>query len=302
MHKLYESLSETGNTFGKRRRLYWSIFEEIDLMLPPRREQTKIAAILTSVDEAIEATRAVIDQLQVVKKALMGELLTRGLPGRHTRFKQTEIGELPETWSVVSLAELVELQPGFAFKSNDFCIVGDRLLRGSNVGVGSLDWSPSKTVFFPEERRADFAEYALKVDDIVVAMDRPFISDGFKIARVSEADLPSLLLQRVGRFRRYRADREFVWALLHSDFVQGHLRVQQKGTDLPHISKGEIEASRVPCPPVDEQVNVGVSLAQFDSRLGIERATCSALRDLRSALMSVLLTGEVRVKPDSEPA
>ena len=52
-------------------------------------------------DEVIEKTEAVIEQLQVVKKAMMQELLTRGLPGRHTRFKQTEIGEIPEEWEVV---------------------------------------------------------------------------------------------------------------------------------------------------------------------------------------------------------
>ena len=65
---------------------------------PPLPEQRKIAAILSSVDDAIEKTQAVIDQVQVVKKGLMQELLTRGIPGRHTRFKKTEIGEIPEEW------------------------------------------------------------------------------------------------------------------------------------------------------------------------------------------------------------
>ena len=60
--------------------------------LPPLPEQRKIAAILSSVDDAIEKTQAVIDQVQVVKRGLMQELLTVGIPGRHTRFKKTEIG------------------------------------------------------------------------------------------------------------------------------------------------------------------------------------------------------------------
>ena len=73
-------------------------FLTLGLSTPPLGEQRKIAAILSSVDDVIEATQAVIDQLQVVKKAMMAELLTRGLPGRHTLFKQTEIGEVPEEW------------------------------------------------------------------------------------------------------------------------------------------------------------------------------------------------------------
>ncbi len=66
--------------------------------LPVLPGQRKIAAILSSVDGAIEKTQAVIEQVQVVKRGLMQELLTRGLPGRHTQFKQTEIGEIPEVW------------------------------------------------------------------------------------------------------------------------------------------------------------------------------------------------------------
>ena len=78
----------------------------LPVLVPPVDEQKKIAAVLSSVDDAIEATQAVIDQLQVVKKAMMAELLTRGLPGRHTRFKQTEIGEMPDGWDVVPLMSL----------------------------------------------------------------------------------------------------------------------------------------------------------------------------------------------------
>ena len=78
----------------------------------PRPEQSKIAAILSSVDDAIDKTQAVIDQVQVVKRGLMQELLTRGLPGRHARFKQTEIGEIPVEWELLRLAELAETPNG----------------------------------------------------------------------------------------------------------------------------------------------------------------------------------------------
>ena len=82
---------------------------ELPIPLPPLPEQRKIAAILSSVDDAIEASQAVIDQLQVVKKAMMAELLTKGLPGRHKKFKQTEIGEVPEEWSFGDVGEVASL-------------------------------------------------------------------------------------------------------------------------------------------------------------------------------------------------
>ncbi len=89
-----------------------NVLKSLQVLIPPIPEQHKIAAILSSVDDAIEKTQAVIDQVQVVKRGLMQKLLTRGLPGRHTRFKQTEIGEVPEEWEVVELVSVASVERG----------------------------------------------------------------------------------------------------------------------------------------------------------------------------------------------
>lgn len=92
--------------------LRYSELARILVRVPSLREQRKIAAILSSVDDAIEKTQAVIEQVQVVKKGLMQELLTRGLPGRHTKFKQTEVGAAPEAWEVRALGEVASIGNG----------------------------------------------------------------------------------------------------------------------------------------------------------------------------------------------
>ena len=102
------ALEESSDHAVKGRTLNKAKLRALRLALPPPPEQRKIAAILSSVDDAIEKTQAVIDQVQVVKRGLMQELLTRGLPGRHTRFKQTEIGEIPEDWEIVQLGSLCQ--------------------------------------------------------------------------------------------------------------------------------------------------------------------------------------------------
>ena len=99
----------TGTTIGYLSR---RAFENLPLLLPPHPEQRKIAAILSSVEDAIEKTQAVIDQVQVVKRGLMQELLTRGLPGRRTRFKQTGIGEIPEGWRTSRIGEMASCDYG----------------------------------------------------------------------------------------------------------------------------------------------------------------------------------------------
>ena len=95
----------------KMPRTSWKQLGEFTFRLPPLSVQRKIAAILSSVDASIEKTQAVMDQVQVVKRGLMQELLTRGLPGRHTRFKQTEIGRIPNSWELLPLQRFVTSGP-----------------------------------------------------------------------------------------------------------------------------------------------------------------------------------------------
>ncbi len=136
------------------------------LPLPPIVEQRKIAAILSSADEAIEATQAVIDQLQVVKKAMMAELLTRGLPGRHSRFKQSEIGELPADWHVVDLQDVIVDGP-----TNGLYKPANKIGRGALVaGMTAIDgttlnWS---SVSRAELDEGDISRFGLRSGDLLV--------------------------------------------------------------------------------------------------------------------------------------
>ena len=80
--------------------------KEFPLTLPPLPEQKKIAAILSSVDEVIEKTRAQIDKLKDLKTGMMQELLTKGIgPGGvpHTEFKDSPVGRIPAGWSIQRL-------------------------------------------------------------------------------------------------------------------------------------------------------------------------------------------------------
>ena len=81
-------------------------------------------------DEAIQATEAVIKQTRRVKDGVLQDLLTRGIG--HTRFKQTEIGEIPESWAVRKVSGLLaDVDP--AMRSGPF---GSALLKSELVKDG----------------------------------------------------------------------------------------------------------------------------------------------------------------------
>ena len=107
-------------------------FFDVSFLLPPLPEQQKIAAILSSVDEAIQATQGVIDQTRRVKEGLLQDLLTRGLPG-HTRFKRTEIGEIPESWEVITVGDLATFSGGHGFRPAEWSDTGLPIIRIQNL-------------------------------------------------------------------------------------------------------------------------------------------------------------------------
>jgi type I restriction enzyme S subunit len=95
------------------------------------------------------------------------------------------------------LSDFITIVNGYAFKSQWFVEDGIRLLRNANVGHGTLRWDDVAKI--TEERAKEFKRFKLDVGDIVISLDRPLISTGLKVARVSRDDLPCLLLQRVGK-------------------------------------------------------------------------------------------------------
>ena len=212
----------------------------------------------------------------------------------------------PETWEVCFLGEVAELQPGYAFKSKWYRSEGLRLLRGTNIIPGGTRWE--ETVCIEPERESEFVDYQLNPEDIVIAMDRPLISSGLKVAQLEEADLPALLLQRVGRFHRSRYLKPaFVFWYLNSVRFMNHIGVQATGTQLPHISKSDIETAPIPLPPLDEQKAIVDCLEQvFSSHRAIEQA-CTGMRDriarLNQSILAKAFRGElVPQDPNDEPA
>jgi len=102
-------------------------------------EQQKIAAILSSVDDVIEKTRAQIDKLKDLKTAMMQELLTKGIG--HTEFKDSLVGRIPTEWRTEFLGNLAEFINGNSFKAEDWSESGYPIIRIQNLnGDGNFNY------------------------------------------------------------------------------------------------------------------------------------------------------------------
>ena len=90
--------------------------EDIDslpILLPPLPEQRAIAAVLDSIDDAIDRTDTVIASTEQLRDSLLHELLTRGVPGWHSEWKEVPgLGTMPADWEVVRLEEVAKVERG----------------------------------------------------------------------------------------------------------------------------------------------------------------------------------------------
>ena len=91
---------------------YGSIFKSINktaisdfqISLPPLPEQRAIAHILQTIQEAKSTRQREVELERECKAALLDRLFSHGTKGEPR--KQTEIGEIPESWEVVRLEKL----------------------------------------------------------------------------------------------------------------------------------------------------------------------------------------------------
>ena len=222
------------------------------------------------------------------------------------RAEGVELDEIPEGWELVRLGEIVDLQAGYAFKSKWFVDDGIRLLRGTNIEPGAMRWTDTEHLSI--DQSAEYDEYQLAEGDVVIAMDRPVISSGLKIARISKVDLPALLLQRVGRFKvEDEITSDFVYLYLQSPFFLLHIGAQATGALVPHISANDIESAIVPLPPLDEQNEIVrftvEALAMADHAEESAASSEAELMQLDQSILAKAFRGElVPQDPSDEPA
>lgn len=205
--------------------------------------------------------------------------------------------DLPSAWAWATCSQVSRLDVGFAFKSADFKPDGIRLLRGENIEPGKLRWVD--TQYWPADRAGEFRELFVEEGEIILALDRPLISSGLKIARAMRADLPAILVQRVMRFKA--ADPQvsaFLYlALQTTQFVDSLHHGGLTGSDLPHITGNAVAEFTFPFPPLDEQ-RVIVQRVDSLTRLldTIERrvsATLLRADKLQQAILAKAFAGEL---------
>lgn len=274
----------------KARRVGPEEFLKIPIPLPPLAEQKKIAAILSSVDEAIRANEAVIEQTRRVKEGLLQELLTRGVG--HTEFRETEIGPLPTGWSVARVDDVSDaVSVGIVVRpAQYYAESGVKCWRSCNVGAGYM--RDESWVFIDEVSNVALGKSRLNAGDVlVVRTGRP----GASCVVPNEMDGTNCIDILFVRPKHSVVDSWFLSWTINSQLGRKQVLAGQGGLAQQHFNVGALKRMALPLPSIGEQREIVSAIAGVAASESSSIASVDRLQSLKIGLLQDLLTGKVRV-------
>jgi type I restriction enzyme S subunit len=257
-------------------------------------EQRKIAAILSSVQKAIENQQALIDRTTELKKAIMHKLFTEGTKGE--KQKMTEIGLVPESWKVVEICRVIsdKMQNGAFIKKPQ---LGKGLLYVNVVNIyskPSIDYNKLERINILREK---VYQYLLKENDIVFvrsSLKREGIGESCLISNIKESAFYDCHLIKIKPNIEIIIPLFFVY-FWRSSKGKKELIKRSKTTTMTTINQDNLAKALMPLPGIEEQNRIANFLENVDQKIDIHSIKKQKLEDLLRVLLHQLMTAEIRV-------
>ena len=287
---------------------------KFEYLAPPPSDQTKIAEILSTVDEAIEHTEALIAKTQQIKAGLMHDLFTRGVtpdgqlrPPREEApqlYKESPLGWIPREWDCEILDDLLA-NVACPIRSGPFGsgLLKEELVKNGIPLLGIDNVFAERFVsgyrrFVTPQKFVELNRYAVFPRDLMITIMGTVGRCCVVPQGIGEA-LSSKHLWTM-TFDHNRVLPELIcWQLNYAPWVNTWFAQQSQGAVMDAIRSTTLRTLKLPVPPINEQLLIRDRYAVCERVLSAERERFGKLNHLKSGLMHDLLTGRVRVATET---
>jgi type I restriction enzyme S subunit len=279
-----------------------AVIKELQLVLPPRKEQTQILGFIdhetTKIDRLIAKQERLIELLKEKRQAVISHAVTKGLnPDAPTKDSGVEwLGEVPAHWGVARVKFVAKLESGHTpskqveeywvdcdipwVSLNDsrqlaqVDYISDTAYKVNHKGIAgsSARLLPAGAVVFT--RDATIGLSAITTREMAVSQHL--------IAWLPREQISSLFLLRVFNAMKDELDR-FTF-----------------GATIKTIGMDDVKSLTTTVPPIDEQElickHIDVRLAKFDLLIQKAEQQISLQKEHRTALISATVTGKIDVR------
>lgn len=237
---------------GYNRHFKW--LKEAKIYYPNSKEQSKIVSILDGISSVIEHRQQELQKLDELIKSRFVELFGDPISN-------------PKGWKKDKAESHIDLLSGYPFQSEQYVNDGINICGGLIIMPQKIQWQDCR--HWPSVD--GYEDYLLAEDDIVMALDRPWISEGFKIAQVDSTHLPALLIQRTARIRGIDVNQQYLFHCFVNGGFDKHSNVT--GSLVPHISAKDIRSFEILLPPIKLQKQFAAFVKQVDkSKVAVQKA------------------------------
>jgi type I restriction enzyme, S subunit len=274
---------------------HFGLLKEQVFPKPPKPAQEKIAAVLLKAEDALGVEDELIATAQEIKKSAIRHLFSRGL--RRESLKETDIGQMPDSWDVRPLEEVREfLQYGTSAKC-DYHGKGNPVIRIPNVVNGNVMATDLK---WCELSDREVTSLLLESGDVL------FIRTNGVRERVGTCavyyDQPERAL-----FASYLIRARLKQDELNPQFLQyfsmtaagaaqlaGHASPAADGKF--NVNMKTIDSVRVPVPMPEEQREIVGILETLDREIAVHESKRMTAREIFKTLLHQLMTCQIRIE------
>lgn len=278
----------------RRRRISRDDFLAIRIVVPPSHEQREIAAAIKVVDDAILAGEAVVEQLDLMRRRLALELVTRGIARNDGGRVVAGPVTCPSAWQVKRIEQVVSSCDYGLSCAMSLDASGVACLRMGNIQSGDVVLDDLKYVPRGE------ADDGLLLTPGDVLFNRTNSKDLVgKVGLFKGSGRPVTFASYLLRLRvnPELASGEWVAAVLNLDPYQRHIRsMATPGISQANVNRTRLLAIEIPVPTLGEQCAILGALGAASERAAKEREALAQRRVAKAALADALLGGRLRVR------
>ena len=279
---------------------------------PPLPQQRKIAKILTTVDNLIEKTEALIAKYQAIKQGMMHDLFTRGVDEHgHLRppydeapelYKESELGWIPKEWEVEAIEssqiELIDGDRGENYpKQDDFHDEGHCVFLNAN-NVTKDGFVFDSVQFITRERDECLGTGKFQRHDVVITTRGTVGNIAYYDESIPFADMRVNSGMIILRNNDVSMSSEFLYQSYRNYLFRREYERVVSGSAQPQLPARDLKKFRIVKPKQQEQALISERVNSIGRRLCAERHSLLKTKTLKTGLMQDLLTGKVRVKVD----
>ena len=252
-----------------------STFSEYEVYVPDKENQTKIANILSSLDDKIELNRRINDNLEQQAQALFKSWFVDFEPWG---------GKMPNDWKEGTLLDIADYLNGLAMQKypSKEGFVSLPVLKIKELGQGYCDDASDRCT------STISSQYIVNDGDVIFSWSGTLLVDIWcggvcglnqHLYKVTSKSYPKWFylywtISHLEKFRRIASD---------------------KAVTMGHIKRGDLEKAKVLIPPITTIVTLSNQITPMIENIINVRKENTKLAQLRDTLLPKLMSGELKI-------